>query len=114
MNHRFLESLTAEDFRGALGVRFRLTGALPEDHPPIFEVELVDVSEYPPGSPGMSRAPFSVMFHGPVKPVLPQGIYRLEQEGFGTLELFIVPIGLNVSQEPGGAPSGMRYEAVFG
>lgn len=33
--------------------------------------------------------------------------------GFGTLELFIVPVGPN-EPEPGAAPSAMRYESVFG
>src|SRR5579859_5097227 len=109
-----LETLTAEDFRGHHGTRFKLTGRSPEGGPEVcVEAELADVSEIPSGSPGVSRMPFSVVFHGPLEPVLPQGIHRMEHEHFGTLELFIVPIGPS-EVAPGETPTAMRYEAVFG
>src|SRR5512139_2233351 len=57
------------------------------------------------GSHGSGRAPFSLIFHGPAAPLLPQGIYRLEQQETGEREIFLVPLG------PGS--NGMRYEAVF-
>ena len=53
----------------------------------------------------MTREPFSLVFTGPMRPVLPQRIYRVRQEAMGELELFLVPIG------PGG--NGMQYESVF-
>jgi hypothetical protein len=52
------------------------------------------------------REPFSIVFRGPLEPVLPQRIYRFEHEALGAFELFIVPIGTD--------ESGMQYEAVFG
>lgn len=78
------------------------------------EVELVDVTEYAADPPGTLRAPFSVLFHGPLEPVLSQGIYRLEEERLGTLELFVVPIGPDEPAAHQGAPTAMRYEVVFG
>ena len=115
MSERSLQELTAEDFRGQLGSRFRLTGASPEGGGSAVsvEAELADVSENSPGSPSTIRTPFSVVFHGPLEPILPQGIHRLEHERFGTLELFLVPIGPN-EVPPGEKPTAMRYEAVFG
>jgi hypothetical protein len=112
---RSLETLTAEDFRTSKGTRFRLTGGSPEgDSPASYEAELVDVTEYAANASGTFRVPFSVVFHGPLEPVMPQGTYHLEHEQFGALELFIVPIGPNEPSAPAEAPTAMRYEAVFG
>ena len=71
------------------------------------------MTEYQANAAGSFRAPFSVLFHGPLEPVMPQGIYQLEHEHFGTLELFVVPIGPN-EVAPRETPTAMRYEAVFG
>lgn len=51
------------------------------------------------------RPPFSLLFAGPAKPPLDQRIYRLEHAGLGSLEIFIVPVGLG--------EGGRLYEAVF-
>jgi len=48
---------------------------------------------------------FSVVFHGPLDTLLPQRMYRMENERMGVIELFIVPIGQNAD--------GYAYEAVF-
>ena len=113
-NERSLETLTAEDFRGHQGTQFRLSGEPRDGGAAVaLDVELADVTEYPAKTPGTVRAPFSVLFHGPLQPVASQGIYRLEQEQFGTLDLFVVPIGPDEPSAPGQAPTAMRYEAVF-
>lgn len=115
-DERSLEALTAADFRDVLGTRFLLTASPPDGGPRVsFQAELANVTEDANGNPEASRAPFSLLFHGPLDPVLPQGIYRLEQERFGAIELFIVPIG---PAEPAGSAEpakalAMRYEAVF-
>jgi hypothetical protein len=110
---RSLQTLTAGDFRGHVGTRFRLTGGpLPDGSAVGVEAELVEVTEH--GAPGTFRAPFSVLFHGPLQPVMPQGIYRVEHEQLGTMDLFIVPVGPDEPSVPGRAPVAMRYEAVFG
>ncbi|MBV9773229.1 MAG: hypothetical protein JO040_04730 [Gemmatimonadetes bacterium] len=50
---------------------------------------------------GRDRMPFALLFLGPPRPILPQRIYRMENEAMGAFELFLVPVG------PG------QYEAVF-
>jgi hypothetical protein len=103
-----LETLTAEDFRGIAGDRFLVTG--PADP---AEVELVEISESAAGARDGFRAPFSLLFRGPLTPVMPQGIYRMEHEGIGAFDVFIVPVG--PAPAPVGQKAGaMRYEVVFG
>jgi hypothetical protein len=114
-SERSLETLTADDFREHKNTRFRLTSDSPEGGTPVsVEAELASVTEYADNALGTFRIPFSVVFHGPLEPVLPQGIHRLEHEGLGTLELFVVPIGPDEPDDPGEAATAMRYEVVFG
>ena len=51
------------------------------------------------------RLPFSIVFRGPVTPILPQRIYAFSHSDIGDFELFVVPIGPD--------EQGMRYEAIF-
>lgn len=119
---RSLETLTAADFRDVKGSRFRLTAAVPAGPGQFlaFDVELAEVTEAAKvteasGAPADGpRRPFSVLFHGPIEPVLPQRVYRLEHDDLGQLELFIVPVGPTEPSGPGARPTAMRYEAVFG
>jgi hypothetical protein len=90
-----LEALTIDDFRPLLNDRFRIA----PDEAPAFEVELIEVTEIP-REPG-GRAPFSLVFQGGPNPPLPQRIYRVEHDGLGELDIFLVPI----------APD--QYEAIF-
>jgi len=96
---RPLNELTADDFMAVKGEQFRVATAR-------LDLGLAEVTRFSGGVPGSARASFSVVFHGPLQPVLPQAIYRLENEQLGALELFIVPIGPE--------QDAMRYEAVFG
>jgi hypothetical protein len=93
-----LDLLTAEDFRPHLGARFRL----PQES---VECELIELTEQEGSARSGSRKAFSVVFRGPAQPVLDQRIRRLEHDGIGALELFLVPIGLD--------SDGVLYEAVF-
>ena len=110
-----LETLTADDFLEVKGSQFALTieHPSPERHV-VFQLQLADVTQASSGSSGAFRKTFAVLFHGPLEPVLPQGIYRLEHDELGALEIFIVPIGPDEPAEPGQRPVAMRYEAVFG
>jgi hypothetical protein len=90
-----LDRVTVDDFRPLQGDRFRIA----PDGAPAFEVELVEVTEIP-REPG-GRAPFSLVFEGGPNPPLEQRIYRVEHDGLGTMEIFLVPIAVD------------RYEAVF-
>jgi hypothetical protein len=92
---RALDTLTAGDFAGLRGDRFRIA---PEGAPP-FEAELIEVTEIA-REPG-GRAPFSLVFQGGPSPPLQQRIHRVEHDELGAIEIFLVPI----------APD--RYEAVF-
>jgi hypothetical protein len=97
-----LADLTAEDFRPLLHERFGLTGGAQGGHnggDVSFEVELVEVTVIPRDPNG--RAPFSLEFQGDPEHTLPQGIYKVEHERLGALEIFLVPIARG------------RYEAVF-
>jgi hypothetical protein len=92
-----LERLTADDFALRRQERFALSaggGAL--------DLVLAEVHAL---GPGVNRQAFSLIFHGPLAPILPQAIYRLQNPAMGTLELFLVPLG----------PRGelVRYEAAF-
>lgn len=97
-----LDKLQSSDFLPALNTLFRvrLDGIEPID------LELVQVKELGPGSTTEMRAPFSLLFLGPVSSqYLLQHTYRLEHEQMGVMELFIVPLGPEKGR--------MRYEAIF-
>jgi len=51
------------------------------------------------------RQAFSLIFRGPAEPVLVQSTRPVRNDGLGTLDIFLVPIGPD--------KKGMRYEAVF-
>ncbi len=110
-----LKTLTAGDFRLHLGTVFLMTGGpYGSSSEAGVGAELAEVIEHPADPSGRYRNPFSVMFHGPLQPVLRQGIHHVEHEHLGTLDLFIVPVGPDEPADPGQAPSRMRYEVVFG
>jgi hypothetical protein len=110
-DRRALDTLTAADFRACKDTGFRVTGRSPAP----VEATLVEVTELAAGGNGAFRGPFSVLFHGPLEPVLPQGIYLVEHDRLGRLELFLVPVGPDDTPAAGqAAATVMRYEAVFG
>jgi hypothetical protein len=112
---RGIETLTAEDFRSNLGSSFQLIAQQPSDAPSIsIDIELVEVSEHAAYPTGAFRTPFSLLFHGPLEPVMPQATYRLEHPGLGSFDLFTVPVGPDEPTTPGQPPTAMRYEIVFG
>ena len=95
-----LSELTYNHFTEELGNTFLLQhgGAS-------IELELAEATALAPAGVGSRRIPFSLIFHGPRQPTLPQKIYPLEHDRLGRLEIFLVPLG----------PQGesMRYEAIF-
>ena len=52
-----------------------------------------------------ARPPFALLFRAPRDCGLGQGMLRLERDGFGGLDLFVVPVG--------GDADGPLFEAVF-
>ncbi len=96
-----LSELTHETFAKEQGSSFQLDyGAGSPLH-----LELIRATAEKQSSVGSRRTPFSLLFRGPLQPVLPQKIYLLEHQRLGRLEIFLVPLG------PEGG--GMRYEAIF-
>lgn len=92
-------TLTEKDFSEHLNSNFHLK--LIDG---VVELRLAEVTAYPARpteQSGMER--FSVFFDGPG--LLPQGLYHLEHEQIGELDVFLVPVS--------GDQRGYRYEAVF-
>lgn len=101
-----LETLTPDSFAGHVGSRFRI---LIEGREPL-ELELYEVARYEENPDYAARKkPFSLLFSGPLEPILPQATYALEHGTLDRMEIFLVPIG----PDPSRKQSGMRYEAAF-
>jgi hypothetical protein len=100
-----LDEVTQATFAPLVGTRF----VAPASAASVVELELIQAQALPihagRDKQKPQRAPFALVFRGPREFVLPQRIYRLEQAGFGALEIFLVPIGPD--------QTGQRYEAVF-
>lgn len=94
----FLDSVSGETFKQQLHTSFRVQGA---NLAPV-SLELVAVNE-PPSTPGVEV--FSLHFHGPSAPRLPQQIWRFQHDTMGAFDLFITAIS--------GDAGGITYEAVF-
>lgn len=101
-----IENATAASFSPYLGEKFCVrAGAVAP-----LELELVEVSAAGSGATQAAaarggRAPFSIVFRGPVHPSLSQGTYALEHTALGSFDIFLVPIALDAR--------GLCYEAVF-
>ncbi len=95
-----LEDLTQVHFSQHLNETFRIG---PEDE--AINAVLTEAKLLGSGGSDETRAPFSLVFRGPIEPALPQGTYEVTNDAMGTLEIFLVPIGTS--------EAGMRYEAVF-
>jgi hypothetical protein len=93
-----IESLSPESFAENLNTKFRVAV---ESREPV-EFELIEVT---PGVPLEGTERFSLVFRVGLDYQLPQGIYRLEHERLGALDIFLVPIAREAD--------GLRYEAVF-
>lgn len=95
-----LDKFTKETFEPRKGETFTLSG----DGVDSVDLELVAVRGT--GLQGNAdREQFSVHFHGPADPILPQSIYRLENEEMDAMELFLVPVARDQDR--------VIYEAVF-
>jgi hypothetical protein len=66
------------------------------------QLELISVKDV--GSSERQKQ-FSLRFLGPSEAPISQGIYRVDHDTLGALDLFLVPIGRD--------DSGVTYEAVF-
>lgn len=98
-----LEHMTAASFDERVGEAFRVRAG-----DSTLELKLLIVTEATvrPDDAPRARPPFSILFGGPLHPVLPQATYAFENDVLGEFELFIVPVGPEAGE--------MQYEAVFG
>lgn len=97
-----LSTITHEDFEPCLGQTFLVT---PEGADGL-ELELTQVKPLGSTDPAASvRQPFSLLFRGPLEPLLSQQVYRMENAAIGELLLFLVPIGPD--------KKGMLYDVTF-
>ena len=97
-----IENFDASTFSERGGEPFRLLC----DDGSTLDLELVSVTlGSAPNDAGERRVPFSIVFRGPLEPLLPQQIYGFDHDELGSFELFIVPIGPD--------EAGMQYQAVF-
>lgn len=95
-----LATVAQSDFSAHVGSSFSVTTSKGD-----VAVELKTVETLGGGKAG-GRAPFSLVFVGPMSAVVQQGTYKVSHSVLGSAELFLVPIGPGLS--------GMRYEAIFG
>lgn len=96
-----LSELTLDSFTERMGESFTI-------HPAIgspVEARLAQATRLSDPFAEGARESFSVLFRADRERILPQGMYRLENEALGALEMFIVPL------EPDA--EGARYEAIF-
>jgi hypothetical protein len=95
------DKLTQLDFAPLVTDRFRLV-----EGTVTLELQLLSAEAATHGGHRASaRPPFSLIFGGPLEPLLPQRIYSLQHPALGVLEIFLVPIGPD--------ESGQRYQAIF-
>lgn len=94
--------LVFEDFADKIGEVFPIADDdVPRIPLTLTEAELLKARWSKPGA----RPSFSLVFVGKDPRVLPQRIYRLEHNGLGTMEIFLVPIGKDAQ--------GVSYQAMF-
>lgn len=90
---------TIETFAGHEGEAFTVDGTVG------LAVTLTSVTTWGQPFGDGFRQPFTLQFHGPLEPFLPQRTYRVGHHFLGEIEVFLVPLGPD--------QSGMRYESVF-
>jgi hypothetical protein len=79
--------LAQERFQAAINTTFEVQAT---DAAPAISLLLVEVTVR--GAP-KGHQQFAALFEGPPEPLLPQGTYEVAHPAFGTMPLFIVPIG---------------------
>jgi len=101
-----IETLTLEQFVPQLGTEFICRAPDGAGYPlRLTEATAAGKTTWKGAGDSEPRTPFSLIFQGPADTFFPQSIYPLEHEAFGTLDLFIVPIGKE--------EEGFLYQAIF-
>ena len=90
--------MTAQQFSDCLHTPFQVRVS-PTQHVPMHLIRVAERND----SPSLDQ--FSLIFRGPMTPVLPQATREFLHERLGSLQLFMVPVGPD--------ESGICYEVVF-
>ena len=85
-------------FDGCLNTEFEII----ENEGSVCALQLTDILEH---TKTPRQETFSLIFHGPPAPFVPQGMRMLKHSKLGELELFLVPVGKE--------KDGFQYEAAF-
>jgi hypothetical protein len=93
-----LKRLTRDIFAEHLNTPFQVDRG--DAHSAALELVEASAAAAPPGYEA-----FSLVFRGPLAPLLPQGIHHFHHATIGAFELFTVPIRQD--------QRGLYYEAVF-
>jgi hypothetical protein len=96
-----LKDVSLETFRPLIGEEF----VIHVDENAALEVTLRAANALADQASPAGRLAFSILFEGPLEPILPQRIYALDHPGLGRLELFLVPLQPEAGKT--------RYEAIF-
>lgn len=97
-----LSTITLEDFEPCLGQTFHV----PLENADGIELELIQVKPLGAAdSKAQVRQSFSLLFRGPLQPMVGQQVLKFENSTLGELELFLVPIGPD--------DVGMLYDVTF-
>lgn len=101
-----LETLTISSFADKVGDTFRIeAGADHRIDTRLLEAKALANKTADGTRRVAARDPFSLLFHGPGTPQLPQNVYRVSHDVLGAYDIFLVPIGIR--------DGGLLYEAVF-
>jgi hypothetical protein len=100
-----LRWLTFDLFEGRVGEVFEVARTGEEPLPLTLVAATESAVPGGAGPDGATRLQFSLEFHGPEQPELPQATFRMTHADLGDLDLFLVPLG------PRDGSS--RYEAAF-
>jgi hypothetical protein len=95
---------TSQDFANCKDELFKAFAPESTDH---VELRLTDVNTISSElANAQQKVSYSLLFEGPQSPFLAQGLYQLDNQSLGSMEIFLVPIG----QKSSGA---YCYQAVF-
>lgn len=82
-----LDKISRDEFEACLHETFTIVHAGGK-----LAVELHKVVQLTGAAPDAKREPFSVQFNTPSPMQVPQGIYRVEHDRLGAMELFLVQV----------------------
>lgn len=99
------ETLTPSNFAPHVGTAFTVVFTDGSLELTLGAVEGHGTRSPRPELPDLRTEPFSLVFLGPLSPILPQRTWDLAHPALGSVAIFLVPIGPRDGR--------MRYEAVF-